>query len=242
MLFLASISRAGAAESNTIAALVASALGDAMGEIVPLYERSHPGVKIEPTYGGAVILEALVESGSGDMILIGTSTLDKLHSRGKIGASMPITAFHEVILVPKGSTKVRGLRDLAKPGVRIAAGTTNSTLIKYMHEVLEKASAKFGPDFERNVMANVVTAKTSEEKIVEALKTGAADAALGFSSDLSDTIEVIPLPAEDDVFTTNFGGVITGAPHAAAAQAFMDYLHGAEAQAIFHKHHFDPAK
>jgi molybdate transport system substrate-binding protein len=242
-LFLAaSICAPASAESSTVAALLASAVADAMAEIVPLYERSHPGVKIQVTYAGANALEALVESGSGDMLLIGSSTMDPLHSRGKVGTPVPTGGFHEVVLVLKGSTKVRSLHDLAKPGVRIVMGTNNSPIFKYSQQVLEKAAAKFGPNFERAVMANVVTTKTSEAKIVEALKTGAADAAIGFSSDSSDSIEAIPMPAEDDVFTTNLAAVVTGSQHAAAAQAFVDYLHGAEAQAIFRKHHFDAAK
>jgi molybdate transport system substrate-binding protein len=239
VLFATSISAAGAADNVTLAALSASAASDAMNEIIALYERSHPGVKIQPTYGGAVILAALVESGSGDLILIGTSTIEALHSHNKIGTPTPIASLHEAVLVLKGSTKVRGLRDLANPGVHLAMGTANSTLIKYAHGVLEKASAKFGPDFERKVMANVVTTKTSGAQIVAAVKSGAVDAAIGFSVDSSDAIEAIPIPAEDDVFTTNLAAVVTGSSHEAVAQAFIDFMHGAEAQAIFRKHHFD---
>lgn len=242
LLFAASISAPASAESSTIAALLASAVSDTMAEIVPLYERSHPDVKIQATYAGANALEALVESGSGDMLLIGSSTMDPLHGRGKVGTPVLVGSFHEAVLVPKGSTKVRSLRDLAKPGVRIAMGTNHSPIFRYSQQVLQKAAAKFGPTFERAVMANVVTSKTSEAKIVEAVKTGAVDAAIGFSSESSDSVETISIPAEDDVFTTNMAAVVTGSQHAAAAQAFIDYLHGAEAQAIFRKHHFDPAK
>jgi ABC-type molybdate transport system substrate-binding protein len=88
-------------------------------------------------------------------------------------------------------------------------------------------------------MANVVITKTSEAQVVAAVKSGAVDAA---SADSSETIVAIPVPPEDDVFTTNLAGVVTGSPHAAAAQAFIDYLHGAEAQGILRKHHFDAAR
>jgi molybdate transport system substrate-binding protein len=242
IFFATSVSAARAADTTSVTALVASAMSDAMGEIVPLYERSHPGTKIQVNYGGAVVLESLVEAGSGDAIVIGSSTIETLHSHGKIGTPIPISSFHEAVLVLKGSTKIRGLRDLANPGVRIAMGATNSTLAKFAHSVFEKAAAKYGPDFERKVMANVATTKTSEAQVVAAVKSGSVDAAIGFSADSSDTIEAIPVPPEDDVFTTNLGGVVTGSPHAAAAQAFLDYLHGAEAQGILRKHHFDPAK
>ena len=88
-------------------------------------------------------------------------------------------------------------------------------------------------------MANVTTTKTSSAEIALAVKNGLVDAAIGFTSDESEAVDAIAVPAEDDVVTVSRAAVVTGAPHAAAAQAFLDYLRGPEAQAIFHKHHLD---
>jgi len=240
LAFVLSISAAQAAEPTVIAGLFASTANDAMAEVIPLYERSHPNARIQATYAGGQVLAAQVESGANvDLILVGASTIMPLRGKGKVGAPVGIMAYREAVLVPKGSTKVRGLRDLANPGIRVALGTADSPHGKYAHTVLEKAGAKFGPDFERKVMANVVTTKTGASQIPPAVKSGVADAAIGFTSDESDAIVAIPVPAEDDVFTTLLAAVVAGTPHAAPAQDFIDYLRGPEAQAIFHKHHFD---
>jgi len=243
LLVAASLPAAGIAEPTAVNALIASTAGAAMAEIIPLYERSHPGARIQATYGGAQVLAAQIESGGDvDLIMVGGSTIVPLHGEGKVGTPVAIFSFHEAVLVAKGSTKVRGLRDLANPGVRIVLGTATSPHGKYAHAVLEKASAKFGADFERKVMANVVTTKTAAAQIPVAVKNGVADAAIGFTSDVSDAIDALPVPAEDDVFTTIQAAVVSAAPHAAAAQGFIDYLRSTEAQAIFRKHHFDQSK
>jgi molybdate transport system substrate-binding protein len=243
LLAVGSMVAAGAAEPVAVEALLGSVSTASMAEIIPLYERSHPGTRVVPSFGGAQVLAAQVESGGNvDLILVGEVTIMPLHGAGKVGTPLAIYSFHEAVLVPKGSTKVRGLRDLALPGVRIAIGLPESAIGKYAHSMLEKASAKFGADFERKVLANVVTTKTNSAQIVAAVKSGTADAAIGFSSDGTDAIDALAVPPEDDVVTNNFAAVVAGAPHAAAAQSFIDYLHGSEAQAIFRKHHLGPPR
>jgi molybdate transport system substrate-binding protein len=243
LLLATSVSGAQAAEPTTVSALFVTAVTASMAEIIPLYERSHPNVRIQPIYGGPVVLAAQVASGTNvDLIMIPQITLMPLRAQGKVGVPVAIYSFRMAVLVPKGSTKVRSLRDLANPGVRVALGTDTSTIGKYAHEIFEKASAQFGADFGRKVMANVIITRTSEEPLVAVIKSRDADAAIGFTSDVSDTIDEVAIPAEDEVYTTNEAAVVSGAPNAAAAQAFIDYLRGAEAQAILRKHHIDPPR
>jgi molybdate transport system substrate-binding protein len=227
-----------AAADTDVVALIAAVAHGAMTEIVPLYERSHPGTKIDVSYGGAQVLVAEVQAGAPvDLIMVGETALTPIAS--KISAPVGILAYHEVVLVPKGSKKIHGLRDLADPGVRVALGTANSPPATYAHEVLTKASKAYGADFERKVEANVATTKPSSAEIAAAVKNGLADAAIGFSSDVTDDLEAIPVPADDDVFTVSRAAVVNGAAHAAAAQDFLTFLRGSEAQAIFRKHHLD---
>ncbi|MGD1068468.1 MAG: extracellular solute-binding protein [Vulcanimicrobiaceae bacterium] len=193
-----------AAADTDVVALIAAVAHGAMTEIVPLYERSHPGTKIDVSYGGAQVLVAEVQAGAPvDLIMVGETALTPIAS--KISAPVGILAYHEVVLVPKGSKKIHA----------------------------------YGADFERKVEANVATTKPSSAEIAAAVKNGLADAAIGFSSDVTDDLEAIPVPAEDDVFTVSRAAVVNGAAHAAAAQDFLTFLRGSEAQAIFRKHHLD---
>jgi len=241
LLLATFVPAARAAESTTVTALLPIATTAAMAEIIPLYERSHSGVRIQTTFANVNSLAVQIESGGSDadMIMGGGPTMTRLHEHSKIGTLVPVYAFHQVVIVPKGSTKVRALRDLANPGVRIAIATAGSSTGQYQRQILRLASAKFGADFERKVMANVVTTKSSSAEILAAVKGGVADAAIEASASPPDVVDVIPIPAEANFVTVNSAAVVSSAPHAAAAQAFVDFLRSAEGQALFHKYRFD---
>jgi molybdate transport system substrate-binding protein len=238
LAFASNAPAANAADKTVVVALVASTATAAMNEIVPLYERTHPGISVEPIYGGAQVLRAQVETGgAADVLLVGLSTIRALSSR--LESPVGVFRYREAVLVPAGSTKVRDLRDLAKKGVHIAIGIAGSPHGTYARTVLERASLKYGKSFADDVLANVTATKTAAAQIPTAVTSGQVDAAIGFSSDASATITAIAIPAEFDVVTESFAAAIKNAPHAAAAHDFVTYLASPEALAIFRKHHFD---
>jgi molybdate transport system substrate-binding protein len=235
---LLSSSHPALADDKAVIALVASTAGNAMKEIVPLFERSHPGMKIEPTYGGAQVLKAQVDAGAPiDLIVVGSSTMNAIAA--KVDTPTVLFSYHEAVLVPKTGAKVHSLKDLGNKGVRLALPTAESPPGAYLHAMLHKASADYGADFEQRVIANATTRKTSAAGIPPTVTSGLVDAAVGFSSDASESILVIAVPPAYDVITKSECAVLKGAPHADAAKAFSEYLRSSEAQQIFRKHHFD---
>ncbi|MBV8580086.1 MAG: molybdate ABC transporter substrate-binding protein [Candidatus Eremiobacteraeota bacterium] len=230
-----------AAADTTVSALMVSVAGPPMMELIPAFEKSHAGVHVQPVFGGSQNIAAQLATGApADMLVGGPSTMGPVSA--KLGPAVPLLSFRMAVIVPKGSTKVRGLRDLAKPGLRLVLGSPGSPQARFAHTVLSKAEAKYGADFERKVMANVVTTKSAESQIVATMKNGAADAAVGFTSDATDTLDALPVPPEDDLVTTVSVALVTGAAHTAAAQSFIDYLRSADAQAILRKYHFEVAR
>lgn len=226
-----------AADKTVIVALVASAAQKPMSEIVTLYEKSHPGVTVQTVFGGAQVLRVQVESGSGDMIAVGSTTIVALE--GKLTGAVPIFKYHEVVETTSASTKIHSLKDLATKGVRLVLGTADSPHGRYSRAVLDKASKSYGASFGAEVLTNVVSTKTSAAAIPAAILAGVADGGIGFSSDEAPGLKLIPIPAEFDVVTTTQAAVVKSSQHASAAADFVTYLAGSEAQAIFHKHHFD---
>jgi molybdate transport system substrate-binding protein len=226
-----------AAEKTAVVALVASAASKAMAEIIPLYEKSHPDVTIQPQFAGAQVLRAQVDSGAGDVIVVGSSSIGILG--GKVENAVSLFKYHEVVEVPKGSSKVHGLKDLATKGVRIVLGTADSPHGGYARSVIEKAGKSYGAAFAPAVLANVVTTKTASQGVPQAVLAGSVDAGIGFSSDEYPGLTLINVPAEFDVVTTTQGAVVKSSPHQSAAKDFVSFLSGSEAQAIFRKHHFD---
>lgn len=226
-----------AADKTVVIALVASAAAKPMNEIIAAYEKAHPDVTVQPLYAGAQVLRAQVESGAGDVIVVGNSTITALSA--KLEEPSAVFKYHEVVEVPKGSSKVHGLKDLANKGVRIVLGTADSPHGTYARTVLEKAGKSYGSGFDAAVLANVVATKTAAAAIPQAVLAGSADAAIGFSSDEYPGLTLIPVPSAFDVVTTTRGAAVKSSAHLGAAKEFVSFLTGGEAQAIFRKHHFD---
>jgi molybdate transport system substrate-binding protein len=225
--------------ADTVTVLCASASTDAMHELVPLFERSHPGVTIQPLFGGPQVLAAQIEADGSvaDVLLVGETTTKALAA--KLGGPIPIFRYGEAVLVPRNSTKVRELRDLARSGVRVALGITGSPFRGYADTVLSRASADYGKTFAADVDKNVTLTRTSDAALRLAVANGLVDAAIGFTSDAGGGVDAIRIPAQFDVVTTTYATPLKAAPHAAIAKDFVAYLAGPEAQAIFRKHHLD---
>ncbi len=105
--------------------------------------------------------------------------------------------------------------------------------------MIARAAADYGASFSDDVRNNVTLTRTSDAALGLAVANGLVDAAIGFTSDVGDSVVGIRVPRQFDVVTTTYATPLKGAPHAAIAKDFVAYLAGPEAQAIFRKHHFD---
>jgi molybdate transport system substrate-binding protein len=229
-----------AADKTTITILVASVAKTPLEEIIPLFEKTHPGISIAPIYGGGSVLAGQVSSASADMILSNNQSLAPVAQN--LGAQVAIFRIHEAVIVPKGSSKVKSLRDLANPGVKIGMVTANAPAGIYSRAVLKSAGAAFGADFAAKVLANVTSSKTSDGQIVELVASGVLDAAIGHPTDASDKIDVITIPSGYDIpaIEANASAApIKTTSHASEVSQFIAFLTGKEAQAILVKHHYD---
>jgi molybdate transport system substrate-binding protein len=235
----ASVRVSAADEKNTVNLLVVSVFERAIKEIIPVYERAHPGVHIQPTYAGAVALRGAVASDNapGDMILIGATSLPFM--AGKIGPAVEICHYRQAILVLRTGSKVHELKDFANPGMRLAGPTKTSAAFAYMHEVLSKASAEYGADFEKKVMANMLVSRPSSGEVLSVVETGSVDAGIDYTSDVSEKVTTIAIPDRFNVVTTGEGALIKSGEHAAAAKDLLEFLQLPQAKAIFHKNHLD---
>jgi molybdate transport system substrate-binding protein len=229
-----------AADKTTIAVLVASVAKTPIEEIIPLFEKAHPNVSVQAVYGGGNVMAGQVAAGSGDVIFSNNQSMSAV--MGKLGTLVPLFRVHEAVIVPKGSTKVKSLRDLANPGVRIGMVVANAPAGIYSRGVLKAASAQYGAEFDTKALANIALSKTSDGQIVEMIAAGNLDAAIGHPTDASDKIEVIAIPPAFDIPASE--AVASAAPikssaHGAEANEFIAFLSSKEAQAIFVKHHYD---
>jgi molybdate transport system substrate-binding protein len=130
-----------------------------------------------------------------------------------------------VLAVPAGSS-ARGLRDLERPGRRLAIGSATVPIGSYTDQVL----ARLDPSERALVLANVRSREPDVTGIVGKLTQDAVDGGFVYSTDVRATkgaLRAIDLPAALQPRVVYEAAVVRGSDHASRARAFIDgLLHG----------------
>jgi molybdate transport system substrate-binding protein len=203
------------------------------------------GTKVNLTFGGSgFVLSQMTLARKGDIYFPGSS--DFMELAKKKGLVFPETEEKVVYLVPainvqKGNPKgIRGLRDLTRPGVRVAIANPEGVCVGlYAIEVVEKnLSAREKAAFRDNL----VNYTESCEKTATAVSFKAVDAVLGwevFQYWDPNRIETVTLKA-DEISRIGYIpiAVSTLTRNRPLAQRFIDFLLSDEGRNIFKKYHY----
>ena len=203
------------------------------------------GVKINLTFGGSgFVLSQMMLGKMGDIYFPGSS--DFMEIAKQKGLVFSESERNVVYLVPainvqKGNPKrIRSLRDLAKPGLRVVIANPESVCVGlYAVEIFEK---NLKATHIAALRKNLVNYTESCEKTATAISMKAADAVIGWSVFQywdPERIETIPLKKEEVVRIGYIPIAISKfTKDRALAQKFIDYIMSDEGRSIFRKHHY----
>jgi molybdate transport system substrate-binding protein len=206
----------------------ASSLTDAF----TAYGRAFDNGAVRFQFAGSDELAAQIRQGVKPDLFAAASPRfpDELYADGLVGRPVAFATNQLVLAVPMRSDKVMRLTDLARPGTTIAIGSETVPIGAYTREVL----ARLGPARARAILANVRSEEPDVKGIVGKLAQGAVDAGLVYQTDVQAAVgklRGIALPARLRPQVVYEAAVVTGAPHRARAQAFVDGLLDGAAQA-----------
>jgi molybdate transport system substrate-binding protein len=231
-----------AADKTVLVVLAASSAKGAITDAVQAFEKKHPDVSVQPSYGGSSVIAAEITQGAaGDVVLLSEAKAKELGSA--LDDVNPIMRNHTTILVNKGAaTKIHSPADLGASGVHLAGGTAGSNILGLSEKTVESLAKTYGSGFVAKYKANISTTKTDNAHLAAAVESGVADAAILFPSDLipGKMVEV-ELPAAAQVAETHDIAMVKSSKNAAMARAFVDFLTSADGTAIIRAHHHDPA-
>jgi molybdate transport system substrate-binding protein len=215
----------------------ASSLRDAFTE----YADGYDGARVRLAFGGSDELAAQIRAGGRvDVFAAANAKLpETLHDEGKVGEPVVFTANRLVLAVPAGSTRVKSLDDMARPGAKLAIGARDVPVGDYTRQVL----AGLSPLDRDRILANVKTEEPDVAGIVGKLTQGAVDAGFVYATDVAGAkggLRAIDLPRRLRPKVEYEIAVVTGSRHAAEAQAFVDGLRGAKGQAALREAGFLP--
>jgi molybdate transport system substrate-binding protein len=212
------------------------------------YETLPPGIVIKQVREGSVQIGNLMISTKPDVLLTGPRGMRTLQQSGKVSAWRAYASNTLAILVRAGNPlRIDSLRDLGRAGVRVAMPNPKWEGVA---EQVEGAYAKAGgAQLVRRIMVtkvadgSTILTRIHHRETPLYLLAGRADAGPVWLSEAIyqhrlHNFDIVRIPAAQNVYADYEAALATGAPHAAAAQAFVTFMHSPQARAIFASYGF----
>ena len=232
-------SSSGTVSKTRLIAFVGAASKPPTTEAKEVFEKSHPDIVVDITFGGSgTLLNQMTLEEIGDIYMPGSD--DYMDKAEKKQAVLPETRSIAAYLVPaicvqEGNPKgIHSLADLARPGMTIGLAEAGAVCLgDVSDEILRSAK------LEQQVKKNVITYAKSCDQTQQLVQLGEVDAVIGwdaFQHWAPDQIDIVPIdPAYLRV--RNIPAAITVySEKRAQAQQFIDFLTSEEGKAIFAKH------
>ncbi len=158
-----------------------------------------------------------------------------------------------VVLPADNPANITSLKDLARPGVKIALAAPSVPVGTYSQQVLDKLAADpaYGSSFKQQVNDNVVTHEDNVKQVLTRVQLDQVDAGIVYITDALAAnksasgnikpVKTLEIPVQYNVVAVYYIALVKGAAHAAAGKAFISYVLSAAGQAVLVKYGFIPA-
>jgi molybdate transport system substrate-binding protein len=226
----------------------AASLTDAFKEMGATIEQANPGTQVIFNFAGSPTLRMQLAQGARADVFASADepNMQGAQKEGTIASESRIFVRNRlVVIVPAANpAQVTRLQDLAKSSVKLVLTNKEVPVGNYSRQALTKMSqdAAFGPEFATRVVANLVSEEANVKQVVAKVQLGEAHAGIVYASDVTPAVrgavQMLAIPDPFNVIAHYPIAVVTGAPNAAGARAFIDYVLSPAGQAILTKHGF----
>jgi molybdate transport system substrate-binding protein len=180
------------------------------------------------SFAGSDELAAQLRAGARPDVFAAANTKlpQALYDDGLVERPVTFASNRLVIAVPPGSTKVRAVGDLAKPGVTLAVGAPAAPIGSYTREVIRR----LGPTRARAIETNVRSNEPDVAGVVGKVSQGAVDAGFVYATDVAASggrLEAIELPRSLQPRVAYAAAVVKGSDNRELAVEFVNRLAGA---------------
>jgi molybdate transport system substrate-binding protein len=220
---------AGSAQpAKPLTVFAAASLTDAFNAMKPQFEKEHPGTEVRLNFGASSQLRTQIEQGAPVDVFASADTvqIQPLVGAKLVGAPVIFARNRLVVALPSSNPgRVRSLRDLARPGLKIVTTAESVPIGKYTQQVLEKLGAENGADYTQKVNANVVSRESNVRGVLAKVELGEADAAFVYETDAASTrkVSVIKIPEKSNVIAEYPIAVVNAARDRPLAEAWVRF-------------------
>jgi molybdate transport system substrate-binding protein len=233
-------SSSGASAFASLTVYAAASLKSVLAKVKETYEASHPGTMLTITTDSSAALETKIEQAAPADIFLSadTSNPQKLVDKGlAAGALVKFAGNKLTVIVPVDNPAgIASPADLAKADVKIVAAEDSVPISKYAKQLVDSLAEQqeYPANFQAAYAANVVSREDNVAAVVAKIELGEGDAGIVYGTDAkaSDKVKTIDVPDAVNVPATYGGVVVKASTAGAAADAFLQWLTGSDAQAI----------
>lgn len=208
----------------------ASSLTNVFEDLEQRFEKSNPGVDVVLNLAGSQALRLQIDQGASVDVFVSASDahMEALQKAGSMGPSRLLAENELVLAVPEDNpAKLENFADLPK-AQRIVLGAPGGPVGTYTDKLLANTANVLGPDFQKNVMAHVVSREANVRLVLAKVELGEADAAIVYRTDAGAARKVRALPVPEGLSEPARYplAVSKRAPHAELAGRWVSYVTG----------------
>ncbi|MFA5629134.1 MAG: molybdate ABC transporter substrate-binding protein [Dehalococcoidales bacterium] len=231
------------AENITLNISAAASLTDVLEEINSVYMDANPNIKIISNYAASGTLQTQIEQGADCDVFISAAAkqIDNLENKALLLENTRVNVLkNSIALIVRKDTKLElnSFEGLIADDVKLIAVGDPSFVPAgtYSYEALDLLKITDG-------LKDKLILGSTVRDVLAYVETGNVDAGLVFLTDavLIDSIKVVAIaPDQINSKIVYPGAVIKASANPDAAIAYLNYLCGAEASAVFEKYGFSP--
>jgi molybdate transport system substrate-binding protein len=241
----------GLAEARTsspepeLTVFAAASLTGAFQEIGGMFEQAHPGTRVRFNFAGSQQLATQLEQGAIADVFASADQrwMDYAAEKDLLAAEARLFAHNRlVVIVPSTNpARIGRLQDLAKRGVKLVVAAEAVPVGGYTRQSLARLAQApgFAWDFDRRVLANVVSQEENVKAVVTKVQLGEADAGVVYASDavgsVSRHLRVLAIPDPQNVIADYPIAALKRARAPSAAEDFIALVLAPEGQSVVKK-------
>jgi molybdate transport system substrate-binding protein len=222
---------------RTLTVFAAASLTESFNALGKTFEGSHPGVKVRFNFGGSSTLaQQIVQGAPADVFAAASpATMKPVTDDGSVSAGgTPVFARNRlVIAVPKDDPgQVRGLRDLARPGLKVVLCAERVPCGAAAGKALDAAG----------VQVRAVSQEQDVKAVLTKVGMGEADAGLVYRSDAkaaAGRVRGIEFPESAQAINDYPIAVLARAPQPGLAGEFVGLVRSAQGRAVLTRAGFE---
>ncbi|HEY7471182.1 MAG TPA: molybdate ABC transporter substrate-binding protein [Gemmatimonadota bacterium] len=220
--------------------LAAASLSEAFTEIAELHERTHPGTEVVLEFAASSTLAAQVRAGAAFDVLATADerTMADAWRAARVEQPVAFATNRLVVIVPADNPgEVRGVEDLARPGLAVVLAQPDVPVGAYARTAFE------GLGIAEAVETNVVSNALDVKAVAAAVSLGEADAGVVYATDVTAAlrarVRVFPMPERVSVRALYAIALAAEPEHPPGARVFLDLVRSEAGRQILASHGFE---